>query len=103
MQSASGVMDATHSGRAVWTCPVCGRQFLHRNASHSCAVQEVEAFFAGRARPLALFRPIREYIVSLGDIEVAATKSQVSFAARTRFAWVWLPQQYLPNAPHDGL
>lgn len=108
---ASSLAGSTASGRGrapnlsslQWRCPRCGRAFERKSARHSCSVQSVTAFFAGRAQPLRLFRALRELLSALDGVEVEVTRSQVAFKARTRFAWAWLPQKWLQGAPEDAL
>jgi Domain of unknown function (DUF5655) len=63
------------------------------------AERSVEALFEGRPGSLRLFRTIRRSIERLGEVELVASKSQVSFRSRRAFAWVWLPQRYTKNRP----
>lgn len=86
-----------------WICPRCKQRFVQRKARHSCATQSVAAIFAGRPKLHALFRRLRAVIEAMGRVDVIATKSQVSFRSRTRFAWVWLPQRWLREAPEGEL
>lgn len=39
----------------------------------------------------AVFEAVRAAVATFGPFEVAATKTQVSFRNRIRFAWLWLP------------
>jgi hypothetical protein len=55
----------------------------------------LEQLFAGRQAALSLFHAIRQYIGSLGPVTVEVMKMQVSFGAKTKFAWVWLPQLWI--------
>jgi hypothetical protein len=63
----------------------------------------VEDLFTGRAQALALFHAVREYIESIGPVTVEATKSQVSFATGTKFAWVWLPRPWDRKRPGNSI
>lgn len=36
---------------------------------------------------------VHEYLTTLGPIDVAATKTQISFRARIRFAYLWFPNR----------
>ncbi len=84
-----------------WACPDCGQRFTARHASHSCAVQEPERFFAPYPHGLPLLARLRAILESFGPVEVNATKTQVSFRARRRFAWLWVPQMALKRGPPD--
>ncbi len=55
----------------------------------------LEELFAGRPGALALFHFVRRYIESLGPVKMEVMKTQVSFGAKTKFAWVWLPQLWI--------
>jgi hypothetical protein len=62
-----------------------------------------ERLFADRPVPLRLFRAIRRLIDRLGPAEVTATRTQVAFGARRKFAWVWLPQVWTTNRSPDSV
>jgi hypothetical protein len=55
----------------------------------------LEGFFEGRPKSLRLFCLMRKYLETLGPVEVEVMKTQVSFAAGRKFAWVWLPQMWV--------
>jgi hypothetical protein len=63
----------------------------------------LEKLFVGRPEPLRLFRLVKLYIESLGQIETKVTKTQVSFGAKTKFAWVWLPQLWNKKHPENSI
>ncbi len=63
----------------------------------------VEDLFAGKAESLALFHAVRLCIESLGPVKMEAMKSQISFGARTKFAWVWLPPAWAKNRPENSI
>ncbi len=50
-----------------------------------------------------LYEYFRHYICGLGDVEVSQTKAQASFGSSRKFAWAWLPQLWIANAPKEGL
>lgn len=54
--------------------------------------KEVEAFFAGKPEVRALFMAVERKIRAIGPAIITVTKTQISFATRTQFAWVWMPQ-----------
>jgi hypothetical protein len=60
-----------------------------------------ERLFADNPTRLRLFRATRALIESLGDVQVEATKSQVSFGTDRKFAWVWLPPKWDRKRPDD--
>jgi hypothetical protein len=48
---------------------------------------------------LKLFEQIRIFISSLGKVNLRTTKTQISFATRRQFAWIWLPPVKVKNRP----
>jgi hypothetical protein len=78
-----------------WTCPRCGQQYARKNQSHSCDRRAVEGLFADYPRAIKVTQLVQAHLDSLsaGAVRMAASKTQVSFAARRRFAWVWVPRQ----------
>lgn len=54
--------------------------------------KEVEAFFTGNPVAKALFMAVERKIQAIGPAIISVTKTQISFATRTQFAWVWMPQ-----------
>lgn len=65
--------------------------------------QAVERLFAGRPEALKLFCAIRTCIESIGSVHTQASRTQVSFGGRTKFAWVWLPQLWVRNRPDTSV
>jgi hypothetical protein len=63
----------------------------------------IEGLFEGRPESLKLFNVVRSYIESLGPVKVEAAKTQVSFGAKMKFAWVWLPQTWTKKRPEDSI
>jgi hypothetical protein len=57
-----------------------------------------EAFFAGHAESLAVYRAVARTLAGVGDSQVRVTKSQIAFRRRRGFAWVWRPGQYVSSA-----
>lgn len=54
--------------------------------------KEVEAFFAGKPETRAFFMAVERKIRAIGPAIIKVSKTQISFATRTQFAWVWMPQ-----------
>jgi hypothetical protein len=54
--------------------------------------KEVEAFFVGKPEVRALFMAVERKIRAIGPAIITVSKTQISFATRTQFAWVWMPQ-----------
>jgi hypothetical protein len=84
-----------------WTCPACGQRFTRKGQSHSCARQQVEALFADYPAAVAVTSAVQRHLATLGPVEMAATKTQVSFRRRVRFAWVWVPRQAAGSGKPD--
>lgn len=63
----------------------------------------LEKLFAGRPASLRLFHLVREFIETIGPVEMTVTKTQVSFGVRTKFAWVWLPQLWTHARAEDSI
>jgi len=63
----------------------------------------LEQLFAGRPGALVLFHFVRHYIESLGPVKMEVMKTQVSFGATTKFAWVWLPQIWIKKRAENSI
>ncbi len=63
----------------------------------------IEGFFAGRPESFRLFEIVRKYIESFGPVKIEAMKTQISFGAKTGFAWVWLPQMWIKKRPENSI
>ncbi len=63
----------------------------------------IEGLFQGRPEALKLFDAVRRYIESIGPVTVEAMKTQVSFGAKNKFAWVWLPQLWTRMRPENSI
>ena len=63
----------------------------------------LEHLFEGRPACRKLFRAVRAYAESLGEVQTEATKTQVSFGAKTKFAWVWLPQLWTKQRSEESI
>jgi Domain of unknown function (DUF5655) len=58
-------------------------------------VRAAERFFDGHPRSLAMFRAVRAAVDSIGPASVRTSRSQVTFARRRGFAWLWMPGIWL--------
>ena len=73
----------------MWTCPLCNRQFLNTNQTHSCNDNVLADFLDNKSpHTVGLFYHLVNEFQQIGDVSVHPTKSMISFAARTRFAYV---------------
>jgi hypothetical protein len=78
----------------LWRCPDCGQTFVTRNMPHSCAVQGLDAHFAGAPPGLretfdALVAAVRDH----GPVTVNATRSRITFQTQIRFAGIDAPRR----------
>ena len=73
----------------MWTCPLCKLEFVNANQVHSCRDKELSDFLNGKSEhTIGLFDHLVNEYLQIGDIRVHPTKSMISFATRTRFAYV---------------
>ena len=63
----------------------------------------LDHLFAGRPAAFELFRVVRAFIESLGPVVVDVMKTPVSFGVQTKFAWIWLPQQFTTKRPDQSI
>lgn len=84
-----------------WRCPLCGRSFLAKNARHSCTSQAPEALLREYPDALPLYEKVRDHLLTLDGVTVEATKTQIAFRARRRFAFLWIPAIALRRGPPD--
>lgn len=84
-----------------WTCPACGRVFARRGQRHACGRHGVADVFpdtAGRAVVAA----VAAVATGLGAVQ-EATRTQVGYRVRTRFAWLWRPPDGVGRLPEDAV
>jgi hypothetical protein len=74
--------------RPLWRCPECGRWFVTRNLSHSCARVPLARHFIGKPRARVLFDALRRAIEAIGPVLVVPNKTRIAFMVRVRFAGV---------------
>lgn len=63
----------------------------------------IESLFQGRPEALRLFDAVRGYIESLDSVTIEPAKTQVSFGAVGKFAWVWLPQSWVKKRSETSI
>jgi len=56
---------------------------------------DIEKLFGGRQEAFPPFNTVRKYVETLGEVKTEAIKTQVSFGAQRRFAWVLLPDIWM--------
>src|SRR5258706_10494324 len=73
----------------MWTCPLCGQQFVNNNQSHSCADKVLSDFLKGKSdHTLSLFWYFTDCFQQIGKVTIHPTKTMIAFAAKTRIAFV---------------
>src|SRR6185312_6549268 len=73
----------------MWICPLCSQEFVNTNQVHSCRDKELSDFLSGKPpHTVELFDHFVTEYRQIGDVKINAAKSMISFAARTRFAYV---------------
>ena len=73
----------------MWIFPFCNQQFVNTNQVHSCRDKELSDFLNGKTQhTIELFDHLVIEYKQIGDVKVHPAKSMISFAARTRFAYV---------------
>ncbi len=63
----------------------------------------IEGLFEGYPHSYELFKIVRRFIESLGQVNLSTSKTQIAFSTKTRFAWVWLPQMWIKKAPENAM
>jgi len=73
----------------MWTCPLCNLEFANTNQAHSCNDKTLADFLNGKSEhTLQLFNHLVSEYRQIGEVTLHPTKSMISFAARTRFAYI---------------
>lgn len=73
----------------MWTCPLCGQQFVNNNQVHSCNDKTLADFLKGKTEyTISLFWHFVHNYQQLGTVTIHPTKSMIAFAAKTRIAYV---------------
>ncbi|MEN6389278.1 MAG: DUF5655 domain-containing protein [Syntrophomonas sp.] len=67
----------------------------------SVLYEEVKHFFADNSVQVELFLAVMDTIKAIGSAKIQVIKSQISFAGRYKFAWVWLPPAWAKNRPEN--
>lgn len=65
--------------------------------------EKVDKFFTDKPVQRHLFNLIKEYIVSLGQVDIKITKSQIAFVNKRQFTWVWLPMPWDKRRPKNSI
>jgi len=73
----------------MWTCPLCGRQFVSNNQAHSCNAKTLNDFLKGKSEhTVSLFWHFVQCYRQIGAVTVHPTKSMIALAAKTRVAYI---------------
>ncbi len=73
----------------MWICPLCNQAFVNTNQVHSCRDKELSDFLNGKTQhTIELFDHLVQEYRQMGEITIHPAKTMISFAARTRFAYV---------------
>lgn len=59
----------------------------------------IDRLFAGKPVQARLYQHVRACVETLGPVTIKVTKTQVAFASRRQFAWVWLPMEWDTHRP----
>ena len=62
-----------------------------------------EELFSGKVVQFELYLHISKYIESFDKVKIKVTKTQVSFASKRQFAWVWLPKEWDKRRPPNSI
>ncbi len=80
----------------LWTCPVCGHEFVTRNLWHSCGNYDLEAHFTGKDPVVRqIFDQLVERVQACGPVTMYAQKTRIVFMLRVRFAGVVTRKHFL--------
>ncbi|MFN8377816.1 MAG: DUF5655 domain-containing protein [Anaerolineae bacterium] len=63
----------------------------------------LDTLFAGRPACRELYDAVERFIQSLGPMDIRVTQTQVAFAVKRQFAWVWMPQLWTRGRPTDSI
>lgn len=65
--------------------------------------KDVERFFSNQEKQISLFNAVEGIINSIGPVTIDVKKSVISIGAKTKFAWIWMPQPWSSKRPEDCL
>jgi hypothetical protein len=84
------------NARALWPCPLCGRQFANRRQAHSCGRYTLRSHFEGKERRIReLFDAVLATLRQFGPVRVQPEKTRIAFQVRMSFAQVTPRRQWL--------
>ncbi len=62
-----------------------------------------EKLFIGKPVQFRLYRHVRDFITSIGQVGLDVRKTQISFGWKKKFAWVWLPMEWDTRRPPTSI
>ena len=73
----------------MWTCPVCGREFVNQNQTHFCADKKLSTLLNGKSEhTVALFDHFAEKFKELGSISIHPTKTMIAFSGKRQLVYI---------------
>ena len=73
----------------MWTCPLCGQQFVNNNQVHSCNDKTLTDYLTGKTEhTISLFWHFVQQYQGVGEVTIHPTKSMIAFAAKKRIAYI---------------
>ena len=73
----------------MWTCPLCGQQFVNNNQVHSCNDKTLADYLKGKTdHTISLFWHFVQQYQGVGKVSIHPTKSMIAFAAKKRIAYI---------------
>ena len=87
---------ASPRGKALWTCPVCGRRFAKPQQAHSCGVHSLDVHFRGKdPRLRSIFDALRRALERSGPLRVDAVESTINLVSKYHFGGIAVRRKYL--------
>lgn len=81
------VATKVKSGKEVWTCPKCGRQFARKGQAHSCKLFPLVNHFRGKPDSEILYRKLKRAVGdTIGPFKVESLQCCIHFVNRYTFA-----------------
>jgi hypothetical protein len=65
--------------------------------------QNIKKYFSLKPSQLYLFNIIYDRCIDIGPIKIKVSKTQISFANRRQFAWIWLPLPWDKRRPPHSI
>ncbi len=79
-------MSSRNAAAHTWTCPDCGRQFKHRNQSHSCLRVNPDDHFVGKdPKVKETYDKLLSEVQKFGDVNVSPVRVGVMLKKGSTF------------------